>query len=214
MTILDFLVEKSARLPSPRLQVLGVGGSPRKGGNSDILLDRLLRGIVKHNIINTKVVQLRELRYQGCIGCEKCRKDKICTGLTDGMSLVYPYIFESRGLVLVSPAHTYNITSWMKAFIDRLYCFYDFDDKRPRGWRSRLAGQKRRAVLGAVCEQENPSDMGFTLEAMRYPLQSLGYEIFAEIPVFGIFDRGKIKEKDKVLAEAEKVGFDFGKSLL
>jgi multimeric flavodoxin WrbA len=213
MTILEHLVQKSDHFTSPSLQVLGVGGSPRKRGNSDILLNQILKGVAKRNI-HTTAVQLRDLDYQGCTGCEKCRRDKICTGLMDGMSLVYPYVLESRGLVLVSPAHTYNITSWMKAFIDRLYCFYDFDDNRPRGWRSRLAGQKRMAVLGAVCEQENPSDMGFTLEAMRYPLQSLGYEIFAEIPVFGIFDRGKIKDDDDVLANAEKVGVDFGESLL
>jgi len=213
MTILEHLVEKSAHFTSPSLQILGVGGSPRKKGNSDILLNQILKGVVKRNI-HTNVVQLRDLDYQGCIGCEKCRNDNICTGLMDGMSLVYPYLLESRGLVLVSPTHNYNITSWMKAFLDRLYCFYHFDDNRPRGWRSRLAGQKRKAVLSAVCEQETPSDMGFTLEAMRYPLQALGYEIFAEIPVFGIFDRGKIKEEDEVLAEAEKVGFDFGKSLL
>jgi multimeric flavodoxin WrbA len=207
------MIQKNADFTSPRLQVLGVGGSPRKRGNSDILLNRIVKGVIRSKI-DAKLVQLRDLDYQGCIGCEKCRKDKICTGLTDGMSLVYPYLLEARGLVLVSPTHNYNITSWMKAFIDRLYCFYDFDDNRPRGWRSRLAGQNRKAVLGAVCEQENSSDMGFTLEAMRYPLQALGYEIFVEIPVFGIFDRGKIKDDDDVLANAEKVGVDFGESLL
>jgi multimeric flavodoxin WrbA len=213
MTIVDHLVEKGTHFPSPSPQVLGVGGSPRKGGNSDILLSRLLKGVGKSKI-GTQVIQLREVSFQGCIGCEKCRKHGICTGLIDGMSMVYPYLLDAWGLVLVSPTHNYNITSWMKAFIDRLYCFYDFDDNRPRGWHSRLAGQKRKAVLGAVCEQENSSDMGFTLEAMREPLQALGYEIFKEIPVFSIFDRGKIKEEYDVLANAEKVGVDFGDSLL
>jgi multimeric flavodoxin WrbA len=213
MTLSEGLFQKNADLASPRVQVLGVGGSPRKNGNSDILLNRIVKG-VSESKVDARVIYLREIQYQGCIGCEKCRNDQICTGLTDGMSLVYPYILEARGLVLVSPTHNYNITSWMKAFIDRLYCFYHFDDNRPRGWRSRLAGQGRKAVLGAVCEQEKSSDMGFTLDAMRYPLEALGYEIFREIPVFGIFDSGKIKEEDEVLAEAEKLGFDFGKSLL
>ncbi len=212
MTILDHLVEKGTHFSSPSPQVLGVGGSPRRGGNSDILLRRILKG-VSNSKIGTRVVHLREVDFQGCIGCEECRKHGICTGLIDGMSMVYPYLLDARGLVLVSPTHNYNITSWMKAFIDRLYCFYDFDDNRPRGWHSRLAGQDRKAVLGAVCEQENPSDMGFTLEAMREPLQALGYEIFKEISVFSVFDKGKIIEEDEVLAEAQKVGYDFGTSL-
>lgn len=157
--------------------------------------------------------QLRDMLYQGCTGCERCRKDKICTGLTDGMSVVYPEILECRGLILVSPTHNYNVTAWMKAFIDRLYCFYDFDDHRPRGWSSRLADQGRKAVLAAICEQDSRDDMGFTLEAMRRPLEALGYEIIGELPVFSIFDRAKIKENFEIMAEAAKLGAALAESL-
>jgi len=68
--------------------------------------------------------------------------------------------------------------------IDRLYCFYNFDDNRPGGWSSRLAGQGRKAILAAICEQKNKDDMGFTLDAMRLPLEALGYEIIGELPVW------------------------------
>jgi multimeric flavodoxin WrbA len=193
-------------------RVLGFGASPRKNGNSDVLLKHILEGVSKKNI-RFKPFQLREFHYQACIGCERCRKDKICTGLRDGMSLLYPEIKSSRGLVLVSPTHNYNVTALMKAFIDRLYCFYIFDDHRPRGWSSRLADQGRKAVLAAVCEQENKTDMGFTLQAMRLPLEALGYEIIGELPVFGLFDRGKVKEQKNVLRKAEKLGSDLAESL-
>jgi hypothetical protein len=102
----------------------------------------------------------------------------------------------------------------MKAFIDRLYCFYNFDDNRPRGWSSRLAGQKRKAVLAAICEQENKDDMGFTLDAMRLPIEALGYEIIGELSVFSIFDRAKVKENTEILIKATKLGSDLTKSLL
>jgi multimeric flavodoxin WrbA len=129
------------------------------------------------------------------------------------MSLLYPKIVEAQGLVLVSPTHHYNVTAWMKAFIDRLYCFYDFDGKRPRGWSSRLAGQGRKAVLAAVCEQTRKEDMGFTLAAMRRPLEALGYEIVGELPVFGIFEREKVKEKTEVLRKASELGEELAKLL-
>lgn len=192
--------------------VLGVGGSPRKGGNSDVLLKHMLKGVSKEKV-NTRSVQLRDYMYQGCIGCEKCRKTGICTGLNDGMSLIYPRVLESRGLILISPTHNYNITSWMKGFIDRLYCYYRFDNQRPRGWSSRLAGQNRKAVLAAICEQSNPEDMGFTLEAMRYPLGALGYEIVGELPVFEIFDKGKVKDMEEVLNKARNLGRSLAQSL-
>ncbi len=197
---------------SPTSQVLGIGGSPRKGGNSDILLQYIIKGVTE-NEINAASLHLRDFDYQGCLGCEMCRKDKICTRLKDGMSLIYPQIIKSRGLVLVCPTHNYNITAWMKAFIDRLYCFYDFDNSRPRGWSSRLAGQGRKAVLAAICEQENTEDMGFTLDAMRLPLTALGFEIIGELPVFSIFDKAKVKGEKTILDEATKLGSSLAESL-
>ena len=197
---------------SPSSKVLGIGGSPRKGGNSDILLQHIIKGVTE-NEINTVSLHLRNFQYQGCIGCEMCRKDKICTRLKDGMSLIYPEIIESQGLILVCPTHNYNVTAWMKAFIDRLYCFYDFENNRPRRWSSRLAGQGRKAVLAAICEQENTEDMGFTLDAMRLPLKALGYEIIGELPVFGIFDKAKIKEENEILNKATRLGSSLAESL-
>lgn len=200
-------------LNSLRQKILGIAGSPRKNGNSDVLLKYILDGARGENI-TTEKIQLRDYHFQPCIGCERCRKDKICTGLNDGMQLLYPKILESQGLILISPTHNYNITAWMKAFIDRLYCFYAFNDDRPRGWSSRLAGQGRKAVIAAVCEQEDRKDMGFTLEAMRLPLEALGYEIIGELAVFGVFDRGIVKKKKKILIDSSNLGKDLVKSLL
>jgi multimeric flavodoxin WrbA len=209
----DVFIQKGFHGPFPKPRVLGIGGSPRKNGNSDVLLKHILKGVQDSKLTSDKV-QLREFQFQACIGCERCRKDKICTGLKDGMSLLYPKIFKSQGLILVSPTHNYNVTAWIKAFIDRLYCFYKFDKNRPRGWSSRLANQGRKAVLAAVCEQVDKDDMGFTLEAMRRPLVALGYEIIGKLPVFGIFDKGKVKEKKGVLTSATKLGANLAKSVL
>lgn len=119
------------------MRILGVSGSPKRGGNSDIILDKILKGTGA----DSEIIYLSDMGFSSCVGCERCRKDKICTRFEDDLTPLYEVIREAMGLVLVSPVHNYNITSWMKAFIDRLYCFYDFDDERPRGWSCRLAGQ-------------------------------------------------------------------------
>ena len=197
----------------PGDKVLGVGGSPRKNGNSDVLLKQAIGG-VRRESVECGLIQLRDVQFQGCIGCEKCRKDQICTGLNDGMSLMYSQIIAAKGLVLVSPTHHYNITAWMKAFIDRLYCFYDFENTRPRAWSSRLADQGRKAVLIAVCEQENKKDMGFTLEAMKIPIEALGYQVIGEQAVFRVFDKGKVKEDRQSLEKAFNLGRDLAKAVV
>jgi len=65
---------------TPGNQVLGIGGSPRKNGNSDVLLNQILESVAKLGIA-TSAAHLRDIAFQGCIGCEKCRNDKICTGI-------------------------------------------------------------------------------------------------------------------------------------
>ena len=193
-------------------KIIGVVGSPRKNGNSDIVLKYIMSGARKENVL-TEGIYLRDYQFQPCIGCERCRKEKICTGLNDGMSLLYPKIVQSQGLILISPTHNYNVTAWTKAFIDRLYCFYTFDNNRPRGWSSRLANQGRKALVVAICEQESKEDMGFTLEAMRLPLAALGYEIVGELSVFAVFDKGKVSEKKDILERAVKLGAKLAQSL-
>ncbi len=197
---------------SPQKKVLGLSGSPRKGGNSDILLKNILKG-TRQNEIAVENVRLCNYQYQPCIGCEKCRKNNKCTGLNDGMHLLYPKVIESQGIVMVCPTHNYNITAWMKAFIDRLYCLYIFDNNRPRGWSSCLNGQKRKAVIAAVCEQVDKKDMGFTLEAMRIPIEALGYEVVGELAVFGVFDKGKVQEHGKTMDKAIQLGVRLATSL-
>ena len=198
---------------APKNFILGIGGSPRKGGNTDILLNQIIEGVKQKGLL-TEQILLRDHSIQPCIGCERCRKDKICTGLDDDMTTLYPKILRAGGLVLASPVHNYNITAWMKAFIDRLYCFYDFSDDRPRGWTSRLANQRRQAVIATVCEQASKYDMGFTLEAMRRPLEALGYEIVGEFVAMNIFDRGKIKDDQALMTRAAKLGSDLAETIV
>lgn len=186
-------------------RILGICGSPRKKGNSDILLGHMLKGAGAEGAATAKSF-LRDYEYRPCIGCERCRATGECSRFHDGMQLLYPEVSACKGLVLVSPVHNYNITAWMKAFIDRLYCYYNFTKERPGKWSSKLAGQGRKAVIAAVAEQNEISEMRLTLDAMRLPLEALGYDVIAEFPVPGIFDKGKVAQYSETLQKAEKLG--------
>ncbi|OEU65829.1 MAG: flavodoxin [Desulfovibrio sp. S3730MH75] len=192
--------------------ITAIEGSPRKKGNSHIMMQAVLEGAQEVGV-TTNAIHLRDLKYDPCVGCEACRKAKTCTMFDDGMTTLYPLIEESKGLVLISPVHNYNVTAWVKAFIDRMYCYYDFTDSRPRCWASRLAGQGRKAVIGAVAEQTHKKDMGFTLEAMRLPLEAFGYEIVSEISVLNLFDKGIIANHENIMEEAKLAGKTLAKAL-
>jgi len=195
-------------------KVLGIGGSPRKDGNSDIVLRHILDGAQQAGAA-TEEVQLREYQFAGCIGCERCRKAEECTGLKDGMQLIYPKIRQSAGLVVICPVYSYNVTAMMKAFIDRLYCFYHFDKQRPGPWHSLLGGRGRKAIIAAVGEQATGDEggMDLTMDTMRRSILALGYEIVAELPVLGVFQKGRVKESPEVLQKATELGKKLGAAL-
>ena len=196
------------------VDVLGISGSPRKSGNSDMLLERVLKG-VRDEGRSTDTAALRDFAFQSCIGCERCRDDKHCTGLQDDMQLIYPKISDSKGLVIVSPVHSYTVTALVKAFLDRLYCYYDFSEERPGPVASRLAGQGRKAVIAAVGEQATMEEGGMdtTMVILRRNIEILGCEIVAELPVLGIFDRGEVFQRPDAVREAEELGRQLARCL-
>ncbi|BAX80050.1 MAG: flavodoxin family protein [Labilibaculum antarcticum] len=213
MIYFEELMKKAENIENPLPKVLAIGGSPRKGGNTDIIIKQIVAGLTAEQI-DCENINLGSIDFKGCIGCEKCRKDKVCTMINDGMSLLYPSILESQGLILASPVHNYNITSWMKAFIDRLYCFYEFDNNtRPRDWSSRLANQKRKVVIAAICEQKDLADMGFAIEAMSRPIEALGFEIVGVLPVFKAFEKGAVKKQEEIMDKAFDLGIKLAQSL-
>lgn len=197
------------RLGLPNKEILAIGGSPRKRGNSDAVLAECVTGFDVKN----EVIQLRELNFSACIGCERCRKDLECVGVKDDMQELYPKLIAAQGLVMVSPAHNYNVTALMKAFIDRMYTFYNFANDHPRSWSSQLAGQNRKAIIVAIGEQVHKEDLGFTLDGMRMPLEALGYEIVDSLEIYGVFERGKVKSDTKIMEKVKSMGQKLSYSL-
>ncbi len=194
-------------------KILGLSGSPRAGGNTDTLLEQFLKG-AKEAGSEVELLFLRNYRINYCIGCEQCRRDKTCTRFDDAMRLLYPKIEESQGLIIGSPAHNYNITAITKAFIDRLYPYYDFTGGKPREWSSRLAEQNRKAIVFTVGEQKSIHDMRLALPAMALPLQALGYVVARQVSFRGFFAKNDISASKKSLLRAHDAGARLGALIL
>jgi multimeric flavodoxin WrbA len=194
------------------VKILAVSGSPRRSGNTDTLLEQFVRG-AEETGAEVKTMYLRNYSLNSCVGCEQCRGRGFCVRFDDGMSLFYPEIEASRGLILGSPVHNYNVTAHMKAFIDRLFPYYVFTNDNPRQFSSRLNGQGRRALVFGVGEQKSAADMRLVLPAMALPLQALGYEITRKVNFKGFLGRGVVAESEKTLEAAHKMGLTFGESL-
>lgn len=187
------------------MKILGISGSPRKNGNTDIILNQIL-SVFDTSQIDIDLIYLRDYSITPCIGCERCRNDLTCTQFYDGMTLIYPTIEAADCLVLGSPVYNYNITSQMKSFIDRLYPYYIFSHDRPRKYSSRLSDKRRKVIIFSICEQTDPEEEGFAIEAMARPFEALGYDTIAKIPVNGFFDKGAVADDTELMRKIQRVG--------
>ena len=98
-------------------KVLGIYGSPRKGGNSDQLLDKALEG-ARSAGAETQGIYVRKLKISGCLECGGCDETGECV-VKDDMQSVYPLLEDAEVIILASPIFFYGIPAQAKALIDR-----------------------------------------------------------------------------------------------
>ncbi len=80
------------------MRVLGLVGSPRKGGNTDLLVSRILDGATASNHLTEKVY-LYALDISPCVDCRSCQKGKFQCAIDDDMQRLYPKL-ESAGVIV------------------------------------------------------------------------------------------------------------------
>ncbi len=102
------------------MKVVAINGSPRKGGNTRIMLEAVLEPLRKAGW-ETELVQLGGRTIQGCRACFQCweKKDNRCVFGKDAFNEVYEKIVAADAVVLGSPTYFADVSAEMKALIDR-----------------------------------------------------------------------------------------------
>jgi len=135
------------------MKVLGILGSPRVGGNSDILLDQALAG-AKDGGADVEKIILCQKKISGCLNCEKCNETGICA-IKDDMQEIHKKILEADALIHSGPLYFWAMTSQMKAYLDRWCAFYDADWRLHKAYYPKMKG--KRIGLITVCGDPNVS---------------------------------------------------------
>lgn len=102
------------------MRVLGINGSPRKGGNTEQMLHEVFKGLEAEGI-ETAFFQLGGNLVHGCSGCRTCfeRQDGKCVFDDDVMNTCIAQMREADGILIGSPTYFADMTSETKAMIDR-----------------------------------------------------------------------------------------------
>jgi len=99
------------------MKVLGIAGSPRRGGNTDLLLGEVMRGAASRGA-KVKTIILNDLTIAPCQHCDACLETGRCK-VEDDMQMVYRELEDADRIVLASPIQFMGVTAQMKAMIDR-----------------------------------------------------------------------------------------------
>ncbi len=102
------------------MKVLAINGSPRKGGNTEILIKKALAPIEAAGI-ETEIIQIGGKAIRGCIACGKCfeMQNQTCVIDKDPVNGIVQKMVEADGIILGSPTYFTDVTAEMKALIDR-----------------------------------------------------------------------------------------------
>lgn len=186
------------------MKVLGIYGSPRQGGNSDLLLDQALEG-ARSAGASIEKVYARDLKMSGCLECGGCTPTGICV-VQDDMAPVYPLLEEAGVTILSSPIFFYGVTAQLKALVDRVQAMWS-----KRLLEKKLPEQRKRydhgkGYLIAVGATKGKTLFDGSQMMAKYFFDALDMSYEGGLFYKGIETKGNINANPEALREAYALG--------
>jgi multimeric flavodoxin WrbA len=188
------------------MKILGIYGSPRAGGNSDLLLDQALEGALSAGA-EVKKVYARDLTMSGCRECGGCDHTGQCVQ-EDDMQKVYPLLLESDAVIIGTPMFFYAMPSQLKALIDRAQAMWNRRKlRKPMSeWKNHESGKG--FLIGVGATRGKNLFEGVELTA-KYFFDALDMSYERGIFFREVEGRGEIKDRPQALRQA----YDFGRAI-
>ncbi|MBI4266774.1 MAG: flavodoxin family protein [Chloroflexi bacterium] len=145
------------------MKVIGIVGSPRKNGNTEILTAYTLKTISEHGL-DTELIRLAGLEIKQCTACMACKDEERCS-IEDDLFPIYLKMKEADGIILASPVYFGSATALIKALIERV------------GYISRWNKEPLRGKAGGALVVARRAGKNFTFAELTLWFQILGFFI-------------------------------------
>jgi len=183
------------------MNVLIFLGSPRKKGNTDLLVRKIMEGIEEAGG-TSEIVRIVNYDIHPCIGCGGCEKEGKCV-IQDEMQEMYSKIDNADRVIIASPIYFYSITAQTKAFVDR--CQSMWSRKYILNFR-RKQDVKKIGYLVSVAATKGERVFESAILTVKYALDAMDYKYGGEYVVRGADKRGAIQEMKEVMEGAREFG--------
>jgi len=179
-----------------RRLIIGLNGTPRLGGNSELLLDKALEGAGQLGATTVRL-DVGRMHINGCTACGSCSEDAGYCVQNDDMTRIYKLLDEADGIIVASPLYFSGLSSQLKAAIDRCQCIW-------------VSGQYRKGRPGAFICVGGDVQANFrnAVSEARSFMKGIGFEGREELLVPGIDKRGDVIHMPGLMEKAEMLGRD------
>ena len=185
-------------------QVLVLGASPRRDGNSSRLSKAFAEGAIDAGY-SAEIIYLPEHIKEFLRDCRTCRNNKSQCTITDGYrDLFVNKVLPADALVFATPIWWYGISGILKTFLDRMFCYVALSEPNAQAYAAQL--QNKRVALLLSAEESNFSARLGIVHQIQEMSRYLNHSFVGVVT--GLGNRGGDADKDPAgpIAEARKMG--------
>ncbi len=189
------------------MMVLGIYGSPRKRGNTDLMLDAFLDG-AKEAGSEVRRIYVRDMDIGGCLACGHCDKAGTCIQ-KDAMADVYPLMEEADRIAVASPIYFYGVTGQLKLLVDRSQAAFMKHQLMEKQGKAEGAGRERKGFLLSAGATKGKRLFECAVLCIKYFFDAVGVDYAGDICLRGLEDRGDVQKDPQLLEDCRRAGFSF-----
>ncbi len=189
------------------MKVIGINASPRKNANTQTLVDAVLGGAAEKGA-EIRMVHLRELNINGCLGCGGCKRHEGKCVQKDDLTPLLQEMADCDAIVMGTPVYWYHVTAQLKMLVDRLYSFIDVKKNPVTGEDEFVSAFPKEAKFLFVISRGEPEPpvfysqfYDFLDEWLKLIPLTLGVERFEILHQYGTNQDRKAAQNDAGLLE-------------
>jgi multimeric flavodoxin WrbA len=186
------------------IKCLGIGCSPRSGGNTSLLLAEAMKAAQEAGAA-CETIFLREYKFSPCIACDGCHLNGNCV-LKDDMQLIYEKLLAADRIILAAPIFSMGMNAQGKALVDRGQRFWA--TKYVLGQQVIVPGTrpKRQGIFLSAAGTDLSGVFDCAVRTVKYYFKMLDVEYIREYCYTKIDAKGEILTHPSALAEVNSAG--------
>jgi len=188
------------------MEILGIVGSPRREGNTAVLVRKVLEG-AQTKKVKTRLIYLNDLKIAPCQSCYFClEKGGRWCRQKDDMQIIYKALAKTKILVWGSPIYMNYVTAQAKLFIDRLFPYVHNEHLRPKGL--------KKGVLVFTWGWQKEDGYDKIISEVKDIITVLDLEVVKVIKATGLrYRKTEVLQRPDILSEAFQTGVGLARYL-